>query len=542
MRLPNYAASVAVALLGVSTHSLAAPPPAPQVTVGADLKLLRFDWEPVAGATYYQLWIKPGGSCFFTVGERILASTTHAEHPIAVHLQDWERTRYIVTACNTSGCTSSAALNPRNLMLDTIGYLKASNTDPDDRFGREVTLSDDGRTLAVSAEHESSGASGVNGDQDDNSSLNSGAVYIFRPTAAGWRQTAYLKPPRNLPGLRFGVGQPQNQRAVALSSDGSIIAIGATSDGGLEGVVYVFRRAGSTWSLSATLRSPAPQSADFFGYSIDMSLDGRTIKVNSLQPQDAEVNHEGRTHIFDRSGSTWVHKVTLAPFHAGDFCSKVRMSGDGLTLVANCFVPHGNVFRAVTLKRVGDAWVHAGDLPLTSFTNEQPLALNFDATAMALTQSGTPNSSVGVYRWDGSTWVREANLSAPSTLPSSGSFGIALAFSRDGKRLAIGDFSSPAGGAGVSNSVQSGTAPHGAVFLYHRNGPVASPWQLRSVVKAPNPGSPNPGQDLFGISVALSGSGRTLAVGAVAEDSNARGIDGNQSNESAPDAGAAYVY
>jgi len=539
MRLSCSVTLTAVVLLGISTHSLAAPPAAPQVTVGGDLKLLRFDWEPVAGATFYELRIKPGGSCYLRVGERIPASITHALRPIAVHLQDWERTRYIVTACNSDGCTSSAALNPRNLMLDTIGYLKASNTDPNDLFGREVTLSDDGRTLAVTAEQESSAASGVNGDQEDNSSLNSGAVYLFRPSAAGWRQTAYLKPPMNSPGLRFGAG-------LALSSDGSIVAIGATaqnvSNAGLAGVVYVFRRAGATWNLAATLRSLDPQFADFFGYSIDMSLDGRTIKVNSLQPQDAEVNHEGRTHIFDRSGSTWVHKVTLAPFHAGDFCSKVRMSGDGLTLVANCFVPNGNVFRAVTLKRIGDAWVHAGDLALTSFTNEQPLALNFDATAMALTQSGTPNSSVAIYRWDGSTWVREANLFAPSTLTPSGTFGIALAFNRDGKRLAIGDFSSPAGGAGVSSSVQSGNTPHGAVFLYQRDGALASPWQLRSVVKAPNPGSPNPGQDVFGVSVALSGSGRTLAVGADGEDSNARGIDGDQSNESAPNAGAAYLY
>jgi len=57
------------------------------------------------------------------------------------------------------------------------------------------------------------------------------------------------------------------------------------------------------------------------------------------------------------------------------------------------------------------------------------------------------------------------------------------------------------------------------------------------VVKAPNPGD-----DAFGLSVALSGSGRTLAVGAMQEDSNARGIDGNQLDESSLEAGAAYLY
>ena len=42
--------------------------------------------------------------------------------------------------------------------------------------------------------------------------------------------------------------------------------------------------------------------------------------------------------------------------------------------------------------------------------------------------------------------------------------------------------------------------------------------------------------------MALSGSGRTLAVGAHLEDSNARGVDGDPLSERAPDAGAAFLY
>ena len=543
MRLPNYAASAAVAFLAISAPSFASPPQrpaAPQVTMGADLKLLRFDWEPVAGAAFYRLWIKPGGSRYISVGERIPASVTHAEHSIGVHLQDWTRTRYVVTACNSAGCTGSAALNPRNLMLDTIGYLKASNTDPDDHFGREVTLSSDGLTLAVSAEHESSAATGVGGDQADNSSIHSGAVYIFRRTGAGWRQEAYLKPPINRAGIRFGVGVPGlNDRAVALSSDGSIAAIAASGqivgNVDLAGEVYVFRRGSNgSWSLTGTLRAPEPRFADFFGFSIDMSLDGSTIKVSALH-QGSEVNLEGRTHIFDRSGSTWVHKATLVPFYAGDSCSTVRMSGDGRTLVAHCSSPSG--FRAVTFKRHGDSWLHAADLALPpSF--HQPLALNFDATAMALTES-RGYSAVVIYRWEGSSWVREADIASPENLARTDFFGVALAFNRDGRRLAIGDYLRQVAGAGVFRSVAfESVPPHGAVFLYERSGALPSPWQLRSVVKAPNPGV----EDFFGFSVSLSGSGRTLAVGAMHEDSNARGIDGVQSNESAPDAGAAYLY
>jgi len=56
-------------------------------------------------------------------------------------------------------------------------YLKASNTGMDDQFGGSVALSGD--TLVVGAHGESSSATGVNGNQNDNSMPDSGAVYMF---------------------------------------------------------------------------------------------------------------------------------------------------------------------------------------------------------------------------------------------------------------------------------------------------------------------------------------------------------------------------
>jgi hypothetical protein len=46
----------------------------------------------------------------------------------------------------------------------------------------------------------------------------------------------------------------------------------------------------------------------------------------------------------------------------------------------------------------------------------------------------------------------------------------------------------------------------------------------------------------FGISVALNGDGKMLAVGAPKENSAAKGVNGNQADTSALNAGAAYVY
>jgi len=48
--------------------------------------------------------------------------------------------------------------------------------------------------------------------------------------------------------------------------------------------------------------------------------------------------------------------------------------------------------------------------------------------------------------------------------------------------------------------------------------------------------------DTFGTTASLSADGTLLAVGAPREDSNATGVGGNQADNTAPDAGAVYVY
>lgn len=48
--------------------------------------------------------------------------------------------------------------------------------------------------------------------------------------------------------------------------------------------------------------------------------------------------------------------------------------------------------------------------------------------------------------------------------------------------------------------------------------------------------------DLFGVAVALSANGSTLAIGASSEDSNATVVGGNQSDDSAPGSGAVLSF
>ncbi len=63
-------------------------------------------------------------------------------------------------------------------------YLKASNTAANDYFGLSVAVSGD--TVVVGAYWEDSGATGVNGNQADNSALDSGAAYVFVRSGTIW--------------------------------------------------------------------------------------------------------------------------------------------------------------------------------------------------------------------------------------------------------------------------------------------------------------------------------------------------------------------
>jgi len=99
-------------------------------------------------------------------------------------------------------------------------YIKASNTGKDDWFGYSVTLSADGNTLAVGANGEDSKATGVGGDESDDSAKDSGAVYIFTRSDSNWSQQAYVKASNTGAGDLFG-------RSVTLSAAGDKLGVGA---------------------------------------------------------------------------------------------------------------------------------------------------------------------------------------------------------------------------------------------------------------------------------------------------------------------------
>jgi hypothetical protein len=152
-----------------------------------------------------------------------------------------------------------------------IAYLKASNTDPEDRFGSTVTIS--GNTIAAGSVHERGSFGGIN-PVSNNDILRTGAVYVFVDNGTGWEPQATIK-------AAFPTRDDEFGNQVVLSGDLLVVASleesGAssgldgdeTTDGAASsGAVYLFTREGSTWKQDRYLKASNAGSGDNFGGAI----------------------------------------------------------------------------------------------------------------------------------------------------------------------------------------------------------------------------------------------------------------------------------
>ena len=553
------------------------------------IKIFQFSWADVSAETEYRLLENPDGISGFSQVATIVADAT--SHDWVVSLPARVNARYLLQACNSVGCTDSNEVTVDVAQLvQAVGYVKASNTDRNDRFGNSVALSGDGNTLAVGAWGEDSNVTGINRDQTDNSVSNAGAVYVFTRSGSNWSQQAYLKASNTEDGDSFGV-------SVALSSDGNTLAVGAnreesnaTGIGGdqadnsaaLSGAVYVFTRSGNNWSQQTYLKASNTDSSDFFGISVTLSSDGNTLAVGAWfeasnatningNQADNSASYAGAVYLFTRSGSNWSQQAYLKASNtdSGDrFGWSVALSGDGNTLAVGAWGEDSNATGidgdqadnsastagAVYLfTRSGSNWsqqaylkasnTDSGDqfgisVALSSDGNTLAVGAREDSNATGINGDQGDNSisnagAVYVFIRSGSNWSQQAYLKA-STTGSDRSWSVAL--SGDGNTLVVGAEFEGSNATGIDgDGTDNSTSIAGAVYRFTRSN---ANWSQQAYIKAPNTGN----GDSFGWSVALSADGRTLAVGAYGEASNATGIGGDQADNSVGGSGAVYLY
>jgi cysteine-rich repeat protein len=417
---------------------------------------------------------------------------------------------------NGDGCDS-------NCRISTTVYLKASNTGSSDEFGTSVALSADGSTLAVGAPFESSASTGINGGQTDNSAGAAGAVYVFTRSGVTWIQQAYIKA-SNTGADNFGL-------SVALSADGSTLAVGAPVEASaatgingnqadnsalFAGAVYVFTRSGTTWSQQAYIKPSNTGAGDEFGVSVALTADGSILAVGALDEDSAATGingnqadnsalDSGAVYVFTRTGTMWSQQAYLKASNTGagdEFGLSVALSADGLSLAVGA----------------------PGE--------------DSAATGVGGNQANNSASSAGaayLFTRSGTTWIQQAYIKA-SNAEANDQFGWSVALSANGSTLAIGARSESGDTFGVGGDQSNNSAPSsGAVYVFTRSNLI---WSQQAYIKASN----TEAGDLFGQSVALSADGSTLAVGAILEDSSARGVGGDQVNNFATDAGATYTF
>lgn len=548
------------------------PPKAPTLSLTPEpIKTFSFSWTDVSGESEYRLLENPDGESGYTQIATLPADTT--EHDLEVFLPGRINASYILQACNSGGCSDSTAVHVSGSLAEAVGYFKASNTGEGDRFGWSVDLSSDGNTLAVGAYQEDSDATGVNGDQDNNDAENSGAVYVFAKTDGKWSQQAYLKASNTSAEDFFGA-------SVALSADGGTLAVGApeensntTGIGGDQhnsgavnsGAVYVFVRTNDTWSQQAYVKASTTESGNRFGISVALSDDGHTLAAG------AHLENGGTVYIFNRIGTFWFEQTHVKASNAsgGDqFGWRVALSGDGNTLAVGARNEDsdatgvdgdednsnaGNSGAAYVFARSDDDWSQQAYIKASNtnsgdrFGYSVALSRNGDTLAVGARDESSDATGVGgdqdnqnlddsgavyVYERSGSDWSQQAYIKS-STAELMGWFGFEVALSDDGNTLVVGkpyDGTPSIGVGGVSFPAAGG----GAAEVFTRNSGI---WSHETIVKASNTAS-----DRLGWSLALSGDGETLAIGAAYENSSATGIGGNLNDNTAEGSGAVYLY
>ncbi|MGV3658619.1 MAG: LamG-like jellyroll fold domain-containing protein, partial [Prosthecobacter sp.] len=377
--------------------------------------------------------------------------------------------------------------------LDVVqrGYLKAAFPHGVDVFGGDVAISGD--TAVVGVPWDDCSATGVNSVSEGNTSaFRSGAAHVYVRDAAGqWTRQAYLKASNTQSYDYFGSTVAIHGDTIVVGApgeDSSVGGVNATPDeafsqlGTSAGAAYVFVRQGGTWSQQAYLKAATPVSQGNFGASL--AAGGDVVMVGA--------SNQHAAFVFTRSGGVWSQQQVLTGSNTeqGDyFGHAVVMSGNTAAISAPWEDATGNS--------------------------------GFDCgAAYVFTRPGP-----------GGVWSQQAYLNA-STKGQDDYFGWSLAL--DGDTLAVGAHEEDSSATGVGGTqTDNSAAESGAVYVFTRAG---AAWSQQAYVKAGNTG----GGDMFGSAVALAGD--SLLVGAPMEDSSATWINGNAANESAQDAGAAYLF
>lgn len=298
-----------------------------------------------------------------------------------------------------------------------------------DNFGDRVAISADGSVIIVGSKY------------SDSDTSNCGGVTVYRYTAGSWVQM----------GNRF-YGQLNNELAgtsVAVSSDGNTIsfsAVGNNANGNNSGAVYIYQNIGDTWTLVGQ-----PINGLGVGYSlgqsISLSSDGTIIAIGA-QGNNQNGSENGQVSIFKNIANNWTQiGQNLNGLNLNDnFGYEVSLSSDGSKLAVSSIDHDANGLASGQVRvfeNVANVWMQMGQN--LNGTNAQDhfgrnVRLSASGETLVVGATGTDvngmnSGTVSIYKYESNNWNP---IGTPIYGEAFSSFGWGIAISGDANVIAVG--------------------------------------------------------------------------------------------------------
>ena len=298
-----------------------------------------------------------------------------------------------------------------------------------DRSGNSVSLSSDGTIVAIGS------------FLNDGNGIDSGHTRIYSWGGSSWSQLG-----GDINGEAVG---DFSGSSVSLSSDGAIVAIGARRNDGngtWSGHTRIYSWDGSSWSqLGGDLNGEG--AYDQSGYSVSLSSDGTVVAIGANGNVGNGVN-SGHTRIYSWDGTSWSQLGGDIDGEAEHDQSgnSVSLSSDG-TMVAIGARYNGDYSGHTRIYSWdGSIWSQLGediDGEAADNASGYSVSLSSDGTVVAIGASGdstngTWSGHTRIYAWDGSDW-NQIGSDIDGEAASDGS-GCSVSLSSDGTVVAIGAF------------------------------------------------------------------------------------------------------